>query len=97
MKKNDLMDSVILEALNLLKNNQNGLRYAELKSKLNISDSTLTNRLNKLKSYDLVKLEAKDSAVGRNYVVYGLTETGIKLVTKLDIDKILETLEETVD
>jgi len=91
------MDSVILEALNLLKKDQNGLRYVELKSKLNISDSTLTDRLTKLKYYGLVKLEAKDSDIGRNYVVYNLTESGIKLVTKLDIDKIIETLEDTVD
>ena len=70
MKNHDLIDSVILEALNLLKKSQDGLRYGDLKLKLNISDSTLTNRLNKLKSYGLVKLEAKDSDLGRNYVVY---------------------------
>lgn len=97
MKNGDLIDSVILETLDLLKKAENGLRYVDLKAKLNISDSTLSNRLNTLKSYALVKLEARDIEVGRNYVVYGLTETGLNLVNKLDIEKILETLEETVD
>lgn len=97
MKNSDLMDPVILEALNLLKKSQDGLRYVELKSKLIISDSTLTDRLNKLKSYELVKIEAKDSKNGRNYVVYDLTESGTNFVNKLDIEKIIETLEDTVD
>lgn len=90
MSKNEfLLDAVLLGVLSELHRTR-GLRYRELKAKLNVSDSTLTNRLGLLKSHRLVKVVARSSETGRSYIVYRLTETGGRVVKELDAPNLLQ-------
>ena len=66
----------------------------DLKAKLNVSDTSLVNRLNKLKFAEYISAEAKISDVGRNYIVYVLTDLGAELVKELEIEKLLEKVQE---
>ena len=93
MQKKDYLDHIILETLNLL-HNSDGLRYMDLKSKLNISDTSLILRLDKLKSAQYIIPVAKITDTRRNYIDYTLTDTGIQLVKKLDIESLLIKVEE---
>lgn len=72
------------------------MRYSELKSKLNVSDTSLVQRLNKLKNAEYITSEAKIAETEKNYFAYTLTELGCQLVTKLDITKLLEKVEDQV-
>lgn len=83
-----LIDSATFGIMAELHNSE-GKRYVELKHKLGIADSTLTKRLNILKSFRLVTIEAI-SDEGHNYIVYKLTETGNKLVKEWNVQQVLE-------
>jgi DNA-binding HxlR family transcriptional regulator len=68
------------------------MRYVQLKNKLNVSDSSLTSRLNALKGQGLITIEAVDNKEGRNYIVYKLTKAGESLVAAINLPKILDQL-----
>ena len=94
MEKSDYFDIINLETLNFLCKSDNGLRYIDLKAKLNVSDTSLVNRLKKLKYAEYISAEAKISDVGRNYIAYVLTDLGADLVKELEIEKLLEKVQE---
>lgn len=91
--KDFLLDAVILSILAEL-HKSDGLRYVDLKNRLNVSDSTLTKRLDKLREHNLIQVQARLSESGRNYIAYQLTETGRDVVNRLDIPDLLERLDE---
>ena len=93
LEKSDYLDHIILETLKILYQSENGLRYMDLKSKLNISDTSLILRLNKLKTAEYIGTEAKVSDTGRNYIAYILTDFGVQLVKELDVEKLLNKVE----
>jgi len=97
LKKSDYLDYIILETLNILHQSKNGLRYVDLRTKLNVSDTSLVNRLYKLKSLKYVELKPQISDTGKNYFAYTLTDTGIQLVKELDIEALLIKVEKTVN
>ena len=66
----------------------------DLKSKLNISDTSLILRLDKLKSAQYIIPVAKITDTGRNYIAYTLTDLGIQLVKELDIETLLIKVED---
>ncbi|MBI2127290.1 MAG: transcriptional regulator [Thaumarchaeota archaeon] len=76
------------------KHRTKGLRYVELKESLNVSDSTLTNRLDKLRDHQLVELKAHASESGRNYITYQLTEIGREGVKRLNVPDLLERVDD---
>jgi len=94
LEKSDYLDHIVLEILNLLSKNDSGLRYNDLKTKLNVSDTSLVQRLNKLKSAEYIAPEAKISDTGRNYIAYILTDFGVQLIKELNIPKLLEKIDE---
>jgi DNA-binding HxlR family transcriptional regulator len=69
------------------------MRYIELKTALNLSDSTLSKRLDELRKHGLVEIKAIDNPSGRNYIVYRLTDLGRKVVETLKLKDFLERLE----
>lgn len=83
-----LLDVVTLSILAEL-SPSNSLRYVELRNRLNLSDSTLTNRLHKLRSRGLARLRANAGEMGRNYITYELTDRGRGVVEKLGIKDFL--------
>jgi len=93
LEKSDYLDHIILETLNILHQSENGLRYGDLKTKLNVSDTSLITRLNKLKNSDFVTSKAQISDSGKNYFAYTLTAFGIQLVKELDIVKLINKVE----
>ena len=68
----------------------------DLKAKLNVSDTSLVNRLNKLKFAEYISAEAKISDAGRNYIAYVLTDLGAELVKELEIEKLLEKVQKNL-
>ncbi|MCJ8306867.1 MAG: hypothetical protein HRU07_07460 [Nitrosopumilus sp.] len=97
MEKSDYLDHIILETLNLLNKSKNGLRYGDLKLKLNVSDTSLVNRLNKLKTSNYVTSKAQITDIGKNYFAYTLTDFGIQLVKELDVEKLLNNVEKLLN
>lgn len=93
MEKSDYLDHIILETLNELSQADNGLRYVDLKSKLNVSDTSLVQRLNKLKDAEYVTSEAKMNDKGKNYFAYVLTDLGVQLFKELDVPRLLKIVE----
>ena len=96
MRKKDYLDYIVLETLNLLYNSD-GLRYMDLKSKLNISDTSLLSRLDKLKTAQYIIPIAKITDTGRNYIAYTLTDFGIQLVKEFDIEALLIKVENQLE
>ncbi|MDI1495926.1 MAG: hypothetical protein K8823_1234 [Cenarchaeum symbiont of Oopsacas minuta] len=92
MDKSDYFDHIILEILNTL-HQSSGLRYSNLKTKLNVSDTSLVNRLNKLKLADYIIPQVTINEFGKNNVVYVLTKNGDKLVDKLNIKELIQNVE----
>ena len=93
MSTDSVLDAITFSVLsNLYK--EGPMRYVQLKTKLNVSDSSLTSRLTSLTNQKLVTVEAILNETGRNYFVYKLTEAGTNLVKTLNIPKILEQLED---
>ncbi|MDG6945680.1 MAG: winged helix-turn-helix transcriptional regulator [Nitrososphaerota archaeon] len=70
------------------------MRYVHLKTKLNVSDSSLTSRLNSLTAQKIVAVQPVLNDKGRNYFEYVLTDMGKRLVEDLDIPNILARLDE---
>lgn len=70
------------------------LRYVQLKTKLNVSDSSLSSRLASLGNHQLITIEGVLNETGRNYFAYKLTEAGVNMVKTLNIPKILEQLDD---
>ena len=93
MKRSDYLDHIVLDTLNHLSNVTDGLRYTELKTRLNVSDASMVNRLNKLKDAGYVTVVAKTKDTGRHYVSYSLTHPGIELVHVLDVPSLLKKVE----
>ena len=93
MRRSDYTDHVMLATLNQLHEVPDGLRFTELKAKLNVSDTSLVNRLNKLREAGYVTMDAKPGKKGRSYIAYVLTPSGIELVLALNISTLLETVE----
>ena len=84
MDKSDYFDHIILEILNIL-HQSSGKRYSDLKGELIVSDTSLVNRLNKLKlaEYIIPKITFNES--GKNNINYVLTKKGDQLVNTLNI------------
>ena len=93
MKRNDYLDHIVLDTLNQLSKTADGLKFTELKTKLNVSDTSLVNRLNKLKDAKHVVMQARTSSTGRSYITYTLTSSGTNLVYALNVPALLEELE----
>ena len=83
-----LVDNVLLSILAKL-SPSNSLRYTEFKDKLKLSDSTLTNRLEKLRGLGLINLRANATDIGRHYITYELTDRGREVVERLAIKDFL--------
>ncbi|MGQ9718244.1 MAG: transcriptional regulator [Nitrososphaerales archaeon] len=93
VKKESLIDAVLLSILAKLYRSR-GIRYVELKNKLNVSDSTLKNRLDRLRRRNLITIQAKRSESGRNYIAYTLTDMGKKIVEHVKVSDVLERFDE---
>lgn len=70
------------------------MRYSELKKSTGWSDSSLCRRLDELEELGLVKLTAKRSRSGRNFIEYELTFQGlcqaVTYMMALEVDKAFE-------
>ena len=77
--KSGLFDRDIAQILTKLK--EKNQRYLELKKHLEISDATLSKKIALLKTYDVIEPHSTKFKTGRNYIVYSLTPTGIKIET----------------
>ena len=93
VKRNDYLDHIVLDTLGQLFKTSEGLRFTELKTKLNVSDTSLVNRLNKLKDAKYIAMNANTSNTGRSYITYTLTQSGINLVHALNVPALLKELE----
>lgn len=78
MNERDLLDPIIADILTYLKSTSEQ-RYQDLKEHLNISDATLSKKINLLKNYGIIEPHSTKNKVGRNYIVYSLTNIGIKM------------------
>ena len=70
----------MIDTLNRLSNAPDGLRFTELKAKLNVSGASLVNRLNKLKDVEYITINAKTGKKSRAHVAYALTQSGVEPV-----------------
>jgi DNA-binding HxlR family transcriptional regulator len=87
-----LLDSVVLTILAELYKNKE-LRYVQLKQKLNISDSALVTRLERLKAHKIVDIVARSNDGRGNYIAYVLTQQGNHIVSTLKVPELLQSLE----
>lgn len=79
----DLLDPIIAEIIQKLKSNPNQ-RYQDLKDNLNISDATLSKKMNLLRNYEIIKASSTNYKTGRNFVVYSLTVIGYNMEKALN-------------
>lgn len=93
MSTDSVLDAITFSILSHLYK-RGALRYVQLKTKLNVSDSALSSRLTSLANHQLITIEGVLNETGRNYFVYKLTEAGTNLVKTLNIPKILEQLDD---
>jgi DNA-binding HxlR family transcriptional regulator len=85
---NPLYDGIVLHILDELSHQE--LQYVDLKQKLEVSDSSLTKRLSDLRQIGFIRVEARTSEKGRNYIVYMLTEQGKGAVKDIDIHNFIK-------
>ena len=83
----------MIDTLNRLSNAPDGLRFTELKAKLNVSGASLVNRLNKLKDVEYITINAKTGKKSRAHVAYALTQSGVEPVDTLGVPTLLEKVE----
>jgi len=88
---NNLIDSTTFRILGELEENDS-LRYVQLREKVGVADATLTNRLNALLDLDYVEVEAFYNKKGRNYFAYKLSQSGKSFVSQFKIPQLLRTL-----
>ena len=87
MSERELLDPIIADILTKLKE-EPYRRYQDLKEHLNISDATLSKKMNLLKTHQIIQASSTNNISGRNYIVYSLTVKG-KEMERL-INKYLE-------
>lgn len=75
MSERDLLDPIIADILTKL-NEEPYKRYQDLKDHLNISDATLSKKMNLLRAHQIIQASSTNNVTGRNYIVYSLTEKG---------------------
>ncbi len=77
----------------LMKLHPSGIkRYTDLREELNLSDSSLTNRLNELERRKLICATLHAPPRGRKQIVYQLTDLGKRVVRELNLHDFLESL-----
>lgn len=88
----DLLDPIIAQILTILKSKPNQ-RYQDLKDQLNISDATLSKKINLLKAYEIIEPHSTKNKTGRNFVVYSLTAIGVRMEEALStyLEQIVDT------
>ena len=92
LDKSDYFDHIILEILNIL-HQSSGQRYSDLKTQLNVSDTSLVNRLNKLKLAEYIIPQITFNESGKNNINYVLTKKGNQLVNTLNIKDLIKNIE----